>query len=65
MMCLELLAQGSDHSVVEIYTIFLDDPFRDTVPANEIFLDEPGDNVLGNGSEGSCLHPLCKIVNGH
>ena len=63
MLNLELLAQCGDHSVVEICTVVSDDPFRDTVPADDIFLDEAGNNVLGDGSEGRCLHTLCKIAN--
>ena len=65
MLNLELLVQGGDHSVVEICTIVSDNPFRDTVPANDILFDETGNNILGNGSKASCLHPLCKIINGH
>ena len=65
MLNLELLTQGGDHSVVAICTIISDDPFQDVVLANEILLDETDNNILGNGSEGSCLHPFCKIVNGH
>ena len=65
MLNLEFLAQGGDHSVVNICTIISDDPFRDTVPANKVLLDEAGNNILGDGSEGSCLHSFCKIVNGH
>ena len=65
MMNLKLLAQGGDHSVDEICTIVNDDPFRDTVPANEILFDETDNKILGNGAEGSFLHQFCKIVNGH
>ena len=65
MLNFELITQCGDHSVVEICTIVSVDPFRDTVPANEILLDEAGNNVLGNGGEGGCFNPLCKIVNGH
>ena len=52
MLNLELLAQGGDHSVVEICTIVSDDPFWDTVPENTVFLDETGNNILGNRGEG-------------
>ena len=31
MLDLELLAQGGDHSVIEICTIVSDDPFWDTI----------------------------------
>ena len=65
MLNLELLAQGGDHSVIQVCTIVCNDPLRDTVTTGEILLDEPGDNILGDGRERSCLHSLCKIVNGH
>ena len=60
MMNLELLAQGGDHSVVEICTIVYDDSLWDTVPTDEILFDEPSDNILGNGSERSCLPHFVK-----
>ena len=65
MLDLELLAQGGDHSIIQVSTIVCNDPLRDTVPIDEILLNEPGYNILGNGSERSYLHPFCKIVNGH
>ena len=65
MLDLELLAQGGDHSIVQVRTIVCDDPLRDIVTTYEIFLDEPGYNILCNGSERGCLNPFCKIVSGH
>ena len=65
MLDLELHTQCGDYSIVEIRAIVCDDPLRDTVTTYEILFDEPGDNILGNESERSCLHSLCKIVNGH
>ena len=65
MLNLELLAQGGDHSIVKVCTIISDNSFWDTVLANEILLDEPGKNILGDRSEGGYLNPLYKIVNGH
>ena len=65
MLNLELLAQGGDHSIVQVCIIVCNDPLRDTVPTYEILLNESGYNILGDGSERSCLHPLCKIINGH
>ena len=56
---------GGYHSIVKIRTIVYDDPLRDAIPTNEIFLYEMGNNILGNRGERSYLHPLCKIVNGH
>ena len=51
MLNLELLAQGGDHSIVKVGTIISDDPFWDTIPANEILLDEEGNNILSNRCE--------------
>ena len=62
---LELNAQCSDHSIVEIRTIVCDDSLWDVVPTYEILFDETGHNIFGNGSERSCLNPLREIVNGH
>ena len=62
---LELLAQYGDHSVVEICTIVSDDTFGDTVPTNEVLLDEAGNHILCDGCEGSCFDPFGKVVNGH
>ena len=57
---LELYAQCSDHSIVEIHTIVWD-----TVSIDEILFDEPGYNILGNGGKRSRLNPLHEIINGH
>ena len=65
MLNLELLAQGGDHSVVKVCTVVSDDPFGDVVSANEILLDEAGNNILCDESEGSCFDPLGKVINGH
>ena len=65
MLNLELLAQGGDHSIIQICTIISEDSLWDTVSTDEILFHEPGDHILSNGSEGSCLNPLCKIVDGH
>ena len=64
MLNLELLAQGSDHSVVQVCTIIGDNPVRDTIPANQVLLDEAGNHILCNGCKGSCFNPLGKVVNG-
>ena len=48
MINLELLAQGGDHSVVQICTIVCDDPVRDTLPAYEVLLDKAGNHILCN-----------------
>ena len=65
MLDIELLAQGGDHSIVQVHAIVCNDPLRDTVSTDEILLDELGYNILGHGSERGCLNPLCKLVNGH
>ena len=65
MLNLKLLAQGGDHGIVKVGTIISNDPFWDTVPANEIMFDEADNNILSNGYEGSCFDPLREIFNGH
>ena len=65
MLDIELFIEFGDHRIVEICTIICDDPLRDTVTTDEVLLDKLGDNILGDGSEGGCLHLFCKIVNGH
>ena len=65
MLNLELLAQSSDHNVVQICIVVNDDPVRDTIPAYEVLLDEAGNHILCNGGEGSFFDPLGKVINGH
>ena len=65
MLNLELLAQGGDHSVVEIFTIVSDNPFRDTIPANEILLNEASNHILCNGGVESCLDLFGEVINSH
>ena len=48
MLDLELSAKFSDHSIVEIGSVISDGPFRDTVSANEVMLDELGYNILSD-----------------
>ena len=48
MLDLELRAKFSDHSVVDIGTIFCDNPFGDSISTNKVMLDEPCHNILGN-----------------
>ena len=64
MLDLELHAEFSDHGVVEVGTIVSDDPLRDTIPADEVMLDESSHDVLGNQGKLSCFNPLYKVVNG-
>ena len=61
----KFLAQGSDHSMVQVRTIVCDDPLRDTILTDEILFNEPGYNILGNRNERGRLNPFRKIVNGH
>ena len=51
MLNLELLAQGGDHSVVQVFTVVSDNPVRNAVPANEVLLDNVGNNILCDGCE--------------
>ena len=60
MLNLELLAQGGDHSIVEVRTVISDDPFWDTVPVNKILFDEAGNNILSNKSERGRLNHFVK-----
>ena len=48
MLDLELHAEFSNHGVVEISTIFYDNPFRYAIPTDKVMFDELGHNILGN-----------------
>ena len=48
MLDFELSAEFHNHSIVEISSIVSDDPFGDTVTADEVMLDKPGYNVLSD-----------------
>ena len=48
MLDFELRIKFNDHSIVDIGSVISDDPFRDVVPADEVMLDKPGYNILGN-----------------
>ena len=45
---LELLAEFSDHSVVEVGTIVCDDSLGDAIPIDEVMLNESSYHILGN-----------------
>ena len=62
---LELYAEFSDHSFVEVGTIVCDDSLRDTITINQVVLDEPCHHILSNRSKEGSLNPLCKVINGH
>ena len=65
MLNLELLAQGSDHSVIKVRTIVGDDPFGDAVLTNEVLLDEADNNILCDRCEGSFFDSFGEVINGH
>ena len=48
---LELRAEFCDHGITKIGTIIRDNPFRDTIPTDEVMFNEPGHNNLGNGGK--------------
>ena len=45
---LELHAEFSDHSIVEVGSFVGDDPFRDAISTYKVMFDEPGYNILGD-----------------
>ena len=61
----ELHAEFCDHSIVKIGAIVCDDPLGYAILTYKVILNELGHKILGNGGEGSCFDPFCKIVNGH
>ena len=63
MLYLELLAELSDHLIVEIGTIARNDPLWYTVSKDQIMLNELCHDVLGYRSKGSCFNPLRKVIN--
>ena len=65
MLNFELLAQGGDHSVVQVCTVVSNDPIGDTISENKVLLNEAGNNILCNGGEGICFDPLGEVINGH
>ena len=60
MLNLELFAQSGEHGIVQVYTVVRDNPVGDTIPANEVLLDEAGNHILCDGCEGRCFDPLVK-----
>ena len=47
----KLLAQSGDHSIVKVGTIIHNDSSWDTIPTDKVVFDEPGHDVLSNGSK--------------
>ena len=64
MLYLKLFAELGDHRIVEICTVVRNDPPWYTVLTDQIMLNKPRHDVLGYYSKGSCLDPLCKVING-
>ena len=48
MLDFELSAKLYNHSIVKIGSLVSDDPFRDTVSADEVMLDKTGYNIFCN-----------------
>ena len=48
MIDFELSAKFGNHSIVEVSPIVGDDPFGDTIAADEVMFDESGYHVLGD-----------------
>ena len=46
MLDLKMSAKLRDHSIVEVSPIVGDDPFGDTIAANEVMFDESGYHIL-------------------
>ena len=65
MLDSELSAEFRNHSIVEVSSIIGDNPFGDTVTQDEIVLDKPGYNVLGDWGIWGSFDPLGKVINGN
>ena len=61
---LELLAQLVHHAIVQVGSIVSDEHLWHSVAADNVILHKPGDCDLSDILEGTCLHPLGKIVDG-
>ena len=48
MLDFELNAEFSNHGIVKVGSVVDDDPFKDVVPTDEVMLDKPNYNILGN-----------------
>ena len=48
---LELHAEFSDHSVIEVGTIIWDNSLWNIIPTDKIVFEEPSHDVLGNKSK--------------
>ena len=51
MLDLELHAEFSDYSVVEVSSIVCDDSLEDAIPKDEVMLNESSYHILGNGGK--------------
>ena len=48
MLDFELRTKFGDHSIVEIGSVISDDPFRDSIPADEVMLDKSDYHILSD-----------------
>ena len=48
MLDLELHAEFSNHSIVEVGSVVSNNPFRDAILTDEVMLYKPGYNIIGN-----------------
>ena len=62
---LELRVEFSDHSVVEVGTIVLNDSLGDAILTDKIMFDETGNHILGNRGKQGCFNPLREIICGN
>ena len=65
MLYFELLAELSDHLVIQIGTVVCNDSFRDAVSTDQVMPNELCHDVLGYCGVGSCLNPLREVINGN
>ena len=61
---LELFTEFGDHRVVDIRTIVSDDTLWHTIPTDQVMLDKPCHDVLGNSSKRGSFNPLREVING-
>ena len=51
MLDLELRAEFNNQGFVEVGTIVGDNPLMDAILTDKVILNEPGDNILGDGGK--------------
>ena len=62
MLDLKLGAKLSNHRIIEVSPIGGDNPFGDTITADEVVFDESGSHILGGRGKRSGFDPFGKIV---